>query len=155
MALPVLMSYLPYLPGLTRQVARLTFVLARLFDPNFTPCGVFMSNKVVFELMIVSNNFCVSTALRMVDSQSIKTVDKLIRMKCYGLRRKSSFMVRVINHDRFESAGVGLPVVTVHSVIFGGELIQVIPFYLKNGTTWIVNQELVSSVGLELSPEHA
>lgn len=155
MAFPALVSYLPYLPGLTRQVARLTFVLARLFDPNFNPCGVIMSNKVVFELMIVSHNFCVSTALRMTDVESVKTVDRLIRLKCYGLRRKSSFMVRVIDHDRFEAAGVNLPAVTPFSVIFGDELIQVIPFYLKNGTTWVVNQELVSSVGLELSPEYA
>jgi hypothetical protein len=153
MPLPGLVSYLPYLPGLTRQVARLTFVLARLFDPNYTPWGVFMSNKVVFELMIVSNNFCVSTALRMVDIQSIKTVDKLIRMKCYGLRRKSSFMVRVIDHDRFTAGDVNLPAVTPFSVVFGGELIQVIPFYLKNGANWVVNQELVSSVGIELSTE--
>lgn len=148
-----LVSYLPYLPGLTRQVARLVFLLARLFDPNFTPCGVFMSNKVVFELMIVANNFCVSTALRMVDVKSIQTVDRLIRLKCYGLRRKSSFMVRVIDHDRLVAAGIDLPAVTPSSVIFGGELIQVIPFYLKNGDNWVVNQELVSFVGTELSLE--
>lgn len=112
-----------------------------------------MSNKVVFELVIVRGSLTIGTSLRLFDVKSVDLMDNLIRSKILGLHGKSAYMVYVVDRRALIDGGFDLdgifPVGTWR--FLGGNMIHCIPFYHKNGKRWVINQELYSWAGRSLS----
>lgn len=155
MALPALVLSWRSLPGVFRLVARLTLSLARLFDPSFNPCGVnFMSNKVVFELVIVQKSLVIGTSLRAIDIKSVDLIARLIKLKVFGMCSKSAFHVYVVDLPHYLVGNEEIDDELEHFATtrwLGGKAIRTVPFFIKNGKSWVVNQQLYSLVGRSLS----
>lgn len=139
------------LPTLTRLVARLACVLARLFDPSFNPCGVIMSDKLVFELVIKFNGSgALGTSLRMIDKQSVNAVANIIKCRAFGLKSKSSFFVHIVSYYKDTPEGLHFSKNVLsegNALLYGADLITVYPFFIKKGGRWEVNEEILALVG--------
>lgn len=139
------------LPALTKLVAKLAFVLARLFDPSFNPCGVIMSDKLVFELVIRFNGSgALGTSLRMIDSKSVTAVANIIKCRAFGLKSKSDFFVHIVSVYKETPEGLHFSKTALsdgNALLYGADLITVYPFFIKKSGKWVVNDEIIALVG--------
>jgi hypothetical protein len=148
---PWLVLILDRLPLILSVVSQaVSSLTARRVSTFLNPRGVYMSDKLVFELFLNDpheDNSLLGTMIRMVDVKSVHAVNLLIRSSAFGSLGKSAFRVHIgVSVDDGDGL-VFYPEDDYQVSNYGGSPLGTIPFYVKNGSRWIVNPMVRRMVG--------